>query len=383
MFGVFTVPRIVHGVAAIEQLSALDTRRTTVIVSPSVAPSIRAQRVTEELAKAGTSVATVVRPPDASSVAAREALAAKLVETGPDWIIALGGGRTVDAARAAWLRYERPELAGAPPLPLADLGLRRRARFVAIPTTSGSGAEASTSMTWATAAGPPVEIVSRELLPDWVLLDPSFPAALSAPQTASTGAEALAHGLEALVSAWSTLFSDAMARASIVTLLENLPKVVRRLDDVELRETVHLAATQAGIGLANAQGGIVTALARALAATGALDYATAAAVLLPYGVEFNHPVARDRYGPFARNGALVGSGRSPLADRLRTVWKEIGLPRTLADTGFALAADSPERSALARAASASAGARSNPRVPSEEEVGRLLDCAMTGTSVAF
>jgi alcohol dehydrogenase class IV len=385
MQGVFSSPRVVLGPGAIEALSGLGIVRPLLVVDAAVAKSGRHRRIVEELEKTEGSVATVI--PDAPvepTFADVERFVPAVRGATPDLVVALGGGSTIDLAKALWVRYVRPELPLDSVSPIVELGLRARAGFVAIPTTSGSGSEASWTAELRDPEGRPVDLASRELVPDYALLDPGLSEGVPAGPRADAAADLLGHALEALASEWANPFSDAAARDALGTALTVLPKLAKHPDDEEARAALHHAATLAGMAASNAQLGVAHALARALGPSTGLSHGRLVGILLPYATEFNYPSARDRYGRAAGAlGPTLAPNRSALADRLRTVLGPLGVPRTLADAGVdRLRADAGRAAALAHAAR-TPSAIANPRVASSEELARLLSAAWDGAAVDF
>ncbi len=382
MQGFFTAPSIVWGPGAIEQLSALGAKEVLLLVDREVHRHGGERRTEEELAKTGTHVVRYTEIDAEPTLASVERARAAIGSLAPDWIVAVGGGSTIDTAKALWIRLARPDLSLTDVTPLLELGLRSRIRCAALPTTGGSGSEATWSIHLTDDAGRPVEIASRELVPDWAVLDPAPTLTLSARRTAETGADAIAHALEAIASEWANPFADAAARQALAILVPVLPKVVRRGDDVGLRGEVQIAATLAGLAVSNAQYGVAHALARALGSALRRPHGSLVAALLPYVLEFNFPVARDRYQPL---GSLLGAAsvqsRGALAERIRQLWRSVDLPLTLGAAGVDAASLAPVREGVIAAAHRSPGAVANPRVPSPEELGRLLDAAVAGSVV--
>jgi alcohol dehydrogenase class IV len=382
--GFFTAPRIVSGPGAIEQLSALGAERAVLIVDPELYRADRHLRLAEELGKTDTSLEVVASAAAEPTIASVEVLAQQLRASHPDWIVALGGGRTMDAAKAAWVRYACPELPLDSITPLVELRLRSSAGFVAVPTTSGSGGEASWTALIRAEENRPIEIASRELVPDWALLDPSFPASMGTELTADTGAELIAHAFEAAVSEWSNPFSDALAREALSTALRELPKATKHPDDLDARAALHEAATMAGIAASNSQFGAAHALAVALRNDPGPSYGRLIGVLLPYVAEFNYPSARDKFsGLAAVFGSAAVRDRSGVSERLRLLGSQVGIPRTLSEAGVARPGDREGLLAIARRARASTSAIANPRVPSETEFVQLIEAAFQGTPVTF
>lgn len=376
MIGFFTAPRICLGPGSIEQLSSLGARRTLLVVDPTVAERGGDRRVREELLKEGGEVESVRHVRIAPTLDSLEDGARLASDFGPDWIVAVGGGSTLDTSKGIWCRYARPDLDLPHLTPLSELRLRDRARLVGIPTTSGSGSEVSWTAHFWEANGHPVELASRELVPDWALLDPTLPATMPPPVTVDSGLDALAHALEALGSSWSTPMTDGLAREAVHTLGARLPEVLEHPDDLELRGRIHYAATMAGLSASNAQTGLVHALAHALGGRVPLSHGRLVAVLLPHVLEFNFPAARDAYGSLA---PLVGPAtvqRAPaFADWFRRLNERLGVPPTLAAAGVDVGSLRASMADWLPDVRASTSFGANPRIPSADELTTLWNRA--------
>jgi alcohol dehydrogenase class IV len=373
MMGFFTSPRICIGPGSIEQLSSMGARRALVLVDPAVSEVGGDRRIREELLKEGAQVEVshaVKIGPTLDSLAPGLRTA---TEFSPDWIVAVGGGSTIDTAKGIWLRYARPELEVSSLTPLTELRLRDRARMVAVPTTSGSGSEATWMAQFWDARGRPIEIASRELIPEWALLDPSLPATMPNAVAVDSGIDALSHALEALASSWSTPFSDGLAREAVATLTRRLPDSLEHPDDLELRGPIHSAATMAGLALSNAQSGLVHAIAHAIGPRTGLSHGRLVAILLPWVLEFNFPAAREAYSSL---GGILGAASvqhpTPFSEWFRQFNARVGVPPTLAAAGVdvrSLREQMPEWLPYVQSAT-SFGA--NPRIPSVDELAALL-----------
>lgn len=384
MTGFFTAPQVGWGAGAVEQLSGLGARKAFLIVDPSVAQRDGHRRILEEFEKSNTvtevSTAVEIEP----TVASIEPVAQQLRTARPDWIVAVGGGSAIDTAKAAWARYARPDLDLESLSPLVDLAPRSVAKFVAFPTTAGSGSEATWVVHLRQSDGRIAEIGARELTPDWALLDPTLSLSQPPPVSAETAGDLLTHGLESLVSEWSNSVTDALARESAAAALVALPRVVRHPDDVETRERLQLAATMAGIAAANAQTGLAHALAHAIGGVVRLPHARLASTILPFVIEFNFPSAREKYGTL---GQLAGPGaaqnRSTLPEKIRSLWDQASLPRSLTAAGVPVDRLNSEMDRLVAWTRSSPSFGANPRIPSAEEIRRLLACAAEGRPVDF
>jgi alcohol dehydrogenase class IV len=373
MMGFFTSPRICVGPGSIEQLSSLGARRALLLVDPAVAELGGDRRVHEELLKDGAQVevARAVRiGPTLDSLAKGVRTAS---EFSPDWIVAVGGGSTIDTAKGIWVQYTHPEIDLSSLTPLTELGLRDRARLVAVPTTSGSGSEATWMAHFWDARGRPVEIASRELIPDWALLDPTLPATMPRAVTVDSAIDALAHALEALASAWATPFSDGLAREAVATLTRRVPEALEHPDDLELRGPVHSAATMAGLAISNAQSGLVHAIAHAIGPRTGIAHGRLVAILLPWVLEFNFPAAREAYQSLAGIlGPAVVQHATPFTEWFRQFNARLGVPTTLAAAGVDIRALRDQMGEWLPYVQTATSFGANPRIPSPAELAGLL-----------
>ncbi len=385
MSAFFLAPKIATGPDALAVLRGLDARRVGLLVDPALDALGWGRRVAELLAHGGTEAEVARSDGREPSLASVEAVAEGFRRYRPDWIVALGGGRVIETARAAWVRYARPDLELDAVTPLTELDLRQVARFAAVPSTIGSGADAGWTALVRRPDGGVLELASRELVPDWSLLDPALPVSLPGPIAAEGGAELVAQALEALLSAWANPFSDALAREALEVAFARLPPLPRRPDDAELRGELQHAATFAGLAAANAQLGAAHALAVALGGEeDAPSHGRLLGVLLPYVAEFDYPSVRDRLARFAPLlGASAGKDRSALTERLRALFLPLGIPRTLADAGLSPSTLTDRRDRIVARARASTATGANPRVATAEEYGRLLAAAYDGVAVMF
>ncbi len=384
MVAFFLAPRFASGPDAFDALRGLGAQRAAIVVDPAIARLGWVDRATDPLERDGASVEVATIETGGPTVASTDRLAERLGTIRADLIVAIGGGSTIEGAQAAWIRYARPDVGLGAVTPLTDLRLREKARFVAAPSTSGSGAEAGWTSLVRTPDGSTIEVASRELVPDWALLDPRLPASLPAPWTAATGAELVVQAVEALSTEWSSPFTDALAREALADAGTALPNAFRRPDDLEARESLHHAAAFAGLAASNAQRGAAHALAVALGPETDVPYGRLLGILGPYVAEYNYPSVREKLGRSASVlGPNAGKDRSALAERMRSLLGPLGIPRTLAEAGVPPEVLRDRRAVVAARARASSGTGANPRVPSEEEYARLLAAAFDGVAVMF
>ena len=135
----FRSPEIVFGEGSLEHLAGLEGSRALVVTDQNVESLGLVRMVAAQLQQAGMEVAVFaeVEPNPSMQTVVRGAQVA--LEVKPDWIVALGGGSCLDAAKSIWIQYERPDLGPTDVAPMGRLGLRQKARLIGIPTTSGTG----------------------------------------------------------------------------------------------------------------------------------------------------------------------------------------------------------------------------------------------------
>ena len=374
MVGFVTVPAIAWGTGAVEQLSGLGARRAAVVVDPAVRGQEGPRRAVEELERGGAVVVVIVGRDAPQRLDRIAELTQELRGAEPDWVVPIGGGATIDATKVARLLLERPELTlERPPVDLA-VPDRPRSRLAAIPTTSGSGSEASWVADVCTSDGTPLELAHRSLVPDWAIVDPRFAQTLPLAEVVAGGLEIAGLACEAYLSAWANPFSDALAVEALRSVVQRLPHAVRWSDDPDARAILHYAATEAGIAQSNAQRGVGHALARALVRPTGLSYARLLGLVLPTVLEFDRPAARERLETLAE--VLRPAGEVPtlsVADRVRRLAANAGAPADLASAGASVAQVAAGRERIVGETLRSPAVLANPKVPSARDLDKLLD----------
>ena len=373
MTGFFTSPRLAWGPGAVEQLSGLGARRAALVVDRGVVGHPGPRRVSEELAKSETVVETFEVGVEADRLDSVGELAQRMTTFGPDWVVAMGGGRTLDAAKAARLLVEKPDLSLATLTPVFELPEPPRCRLAAIPTTSGSGSEASWSVDLRSPEGEPVELAHRALVPDWAIVDSAFASALPNDLRRDGGLESLGQAVEAYLSAWANPFSDALALSVVRTVFERLPHALKWSDDPDAKEALHYAATLAGLAASNAQRGVAHALARALAGPTGLPYGQLIGILLPRVLEFDRPSARDRVETLAL-AVQTAEDRSPVPFEVRMarLYETLRVPGSLEAAGVDRSRVDAARDRITANALRSPAVLANPRVPGANDLALLV-----------
>ena len=207
----------------------------------------------------------------------------------PDWIVALGGGSSLDAAKVMWAFYEYPELKFEDILtPGTCPELRKKAKLICIPSTSGTASEI-TAFTVITDTDNHIKypLVSEYFVPDIAIVDPLLPSKMPKHITANTGMDVLAHATEAIVSTAANDYTDALAIHAVKLVFEWLPVAYNEPDNMLAREKMHNASTMAGMAFTCASLGLIHSLAHKIGGEFGITHGLANAILLPYIVQFN------------------------------------------------------------------------------------------------
>ncbi|MCS7121896.1 MAG: iron-containing alcohol dehydrogenase [Archaeoglobaceae archaeon] len=208
----------------------------------------------------------------------------------PDLIVAVGGGSAIDSAKGAWIKYEKPELEIGTPVPLTPLGLRKKALLMAIPTTAGTGSEATAALVLTdTEVDPPRKIahMHQELVPDFAILIPELTMEMPRDLTIGTGLDALAHAFEAYINRnWANPMTDSLSIGAMKTIFKYLPRVVEEPRNLEARFNIQIAATMAGLAFSNGAVGLTHALGHAVGKVYGIHHGKAVGMMIPYVLNF-------------------------------------------------------------------------------------------------
>jgi alcohol dehydrogenase class IV len=306
----------------------------------------------------------------------------------PDWIVGLGGGSCLDAAKSVWIQYERPDLTPDDVAPVGKLGLRQKARLVAVPTTSGTGAE----VTWPivltdTKEHRKITVGHPENIPDLAIIDPCFVRLLPNRITADTGMDALTHAVEGYTSTWHNDFADGLCLRAIQLVFDNLACSCQDGND-EARERMHNAATIAGLGFGNSIAALAHGLGHSLGALLPIPHGRAVGLCLPYTIEY--AVRGDVPTRYAGIASLLGlphageaQAAASLASAIRTLAGSIGQPASLRDDGISPDLFAARLDQLVANTAADGATCMGTRIPDEEEIERLLRCVFEGQPIDF
>jgi len=383
----FASPEIVFGEDALSYLSEIEGRRALIVTDKTMVRLGFVDKVIGHLKEAGIEVQVFaeVEPDPSLETVKRGAQAALAYE--PDWIVGLGGGSCMDAAKAVWVLYERPDMEPDAISPVETLGLRKKARLIAIPTTSGTGAEA----TWAivltdTEGRRKLGLGSRENVAAIAIVDPAFVAELPPQLTADTGMDALTHASAGSTCTWRNDFSDGLCLKAIELVFDYLPRAYEE-GDMEAREKMHNAACIAGLGFGNALAALAHSMGHSLGAVFHTPHGRAVGLFLPYTIEFSVRGGVTRYADVARFlGLSAGSeeeGAASLVSAIRGLLERLGQPSTIGELGISREDFERELPKLVENAENDSGTVTSPRIPSTEEFERLFRYAYEGKSGDF
>jgi len=247
----------------------------------------------------------------------------------PDVIIALGGGSAIDAAKGMWLFYEDPN-ADFKNMSLKFLDIRKRtykfpslgekAKFVAIPTTSGTGSEVTSfAVISDKKENKKYPIADYELTPDVAIIDPEFVMTVPKNATAWTGMDVLTHAIEAYISVLASDFTDALAIHAIDLVFRYLRISYDEGANNEIaREKMHYASTIAGMAFTNAFLGINHSLAHKLGGEYHIPHGCANAILLPHVIRYNGVECPTKFTSFPKYESYI------VADKIYELMKKLG-----------------------------------------------------------
>ena len=316
----------------------------------------------------------------------------EMLEFEPDLIVGLGGGSAMDAAKAMWAFYEYPDVTFEDLcIPFNFPELRTKAKFAAIPSTSGTATEVTAfSVITNYQTGVKYPLADFNITPDVAIVDPDLVMGLPVKQVAYTGMDALTHAIEAYVSTLNCPFTDPLALQAIEMVLDYLPASYKC--DMVAREQMHYAQCLAGMAFSNALLGIVHSMAHKTGAafsTGHIPHGCANAIYLPYVIKYNakDQVAPKRYAEIARRMGLPGTSEKALINslcaKIDAFNVELNIPKTLKDFGIDEAEFKEKIAKISELAVGDACTGSNPRPIDPAAMEKLFNCTYYGTEVDF
>ena len=310
---------------------------------------------------------------------------------GADWIIAVGGGSVMDTAKAAWVLYEKPDIDLLALTPFDELGLRTKAKLVCIPTTAGTGSEATKAIVIRDdETGRKFATINPELTPDIAILDPEFVVGLPKELTAYTGMDALTHAVEGYISMWKNDFSDGSSMQAVKMIFEWLPKSVEDLTDLEGREKMLVAACLAGMSFGNSQAALAHSLGHSMGSVLRTHHGMSVGMALPYTIEFNCIDNEDAAKQYSVLAGIIGiKGKDDkdtsmkFAAAIRELMTTIGSPQSFKEAGVKKKDSTAGLEKMVEFAMMDTSLTMNPRNTDSDEIRKIYKYMFDGKIIDF
>ena len=393
----FTLPRdLYHGKGSLEELKNLKGERAIIVVGGGSMKKFGfLDRAVEYLKGAGMEVKVFEGVEPDPSVETVMKGAQVMREFNPDWIVSMGGGSPIDAAKAMWAFYEYPDTTFEQLItPFSFPSLRTKAKFCAIPSTSGTATEVTAfSVITDYSKGIKYPLADFNITPDVAIVDPELAETMPKKLTAHTGMDPMTHAIEAYVSTLHCDYTDPLALHAIKMIHTYLKKSFD--GDMEARDKMHNAQCLAGMAFSNALLGIVHSMAHKTGAAysgGHIVHGCANAMYLPKVIKYNskNSEAAERYAYIAKFIGLEGNTVDELVDalinELKSMNKALEIPSCIKDYEGGIIDEAEFNSKLkdvAALAISDACTGSNPRQPSQEEMEKLLTACFYDKEIDF
>lgn len=393
----FTLPRdLYHGKGALEALKTFEGKRAIVCVGGGSMKRFGfLDRAVDYLKEAGMEVQLFEGIESDPSVETVMRGAKAMEEFQPDWIVAMGGGSPIDAAKAMWIKYEYPDITFEEMCKVFGMPkLRRKAHFCAISSTSGTATEVTAfSIITDYQKGIKYPIADFEITPDVAIVDPELAETMPKKLVAHTGMDAMTHAIEAYVSTANCDFTDPLALHAIKMIQNDL--VGSYNGDMAKRDSMHNAQCLAGMAFSNALLGIVHSMAHKTGAAysgGHIVHGCANAMYLPKVIKYNakEPEAAARYAKIAKFINLPGNTDEELVDaliaRIREMNKDLDIPTCIKYYEGGIIDEKEFMEKLPKVAELAVGdacTGSNPRSINPDQMAKLLKCCYYDEEVDF
>jgi alcohol dehydrogenase class IV len=338
------MPEVIVGVGATKELGEVAKafgRRALIVAGRDSLKSGRIKAIEDELMRAGVDFIVYSDFDPEPTLGQAEKLAEYvshiLSREGVEFVIGFGGGSSLDMAKIA-------SLASANPRPVEQyMGINKVPRkglpLILVPTTAGSGSEASMSIVLAR-DGIKDGVVSEKVMADLAIVDPVLTITMPPDLTSMTGIDALSHAIEAYMSINSNAFTDPLALKAISMISANLRRAYSNGSDLNARKTMSEAALLAGLAFSNASNCAGHAAAYAFAAKYGVPHGIACGIALPYVMKFNTLAIPERLADVAIAMGVEGEGlgtrelaQLAIAEVIDLL-TDLGLPTSLQEIGI-------------------------------------------------
>ncbi|MGA2517540.1 MAG: iron-containing alcohol dehydrogenase [Thermodesulfobacteriota bacterium] len=387
----FSCPFVVYGDNALEYIAQIQGKKAFIVTDKNIVKLGLTKPVTDQLDAVNIQwqIFDEIEPEPSLTTIKKGGIAVGKYQ--PDWVIGLGGGSCMDAAKAIIILLVRPDLEPDAIIASDTYNFRAKAKLMAIPTTSGTGSEA----TWAIVLTDEenqrkVGLGTTECMPDVAILDPVMVAGMPPQITADTGMDVLTHAIEGYVSTWGTSITDGPGLVAARQTFKYLPKAYKNGNDLDARKEMLNAATLGGMSFGNSMAGLGHSTGHALGAIFHLPHGRTVGLFLPYTMEYlinGSEETTAKYAEIARF-CQVASGSDKecakaLVAKVRALAKEIGQPLSVKDCGIDKAKYDESIPGLIDRALNEVMTITVTRVPGEEDLGKIFKYAYEGKRIDF
>lgn len=387
----FACPLIVYGDNALDYLAQVKGKKAFIVTDKNIVKLGLAKLVTDQLDAVNIKwkIFDEIEPEPSLDTIKKGGGAVGKYQ--PDWVIGIGGGSCMDAAKAIICLLARPDLEPEAVSVLETFNFREKAKLMAIPTTSGTGAEA----TWAvvltdTKDNRKLGLGSTEDMPDVAILDPVMVAGLPPQITADTGMDVICHAIEGYTSTWGTSMTLGPGLIATRLTLDYLVRAYKNGNDLDARKEMMYAATLGGMSFGNSMAGLGHSTGHALGALFHIPHGRAVGLFLPYTMEYLMNGSDDTLAKYAEMARYcrVASGSdkecaNALVARVRALAKEIRQPLSVKDCGIEKTKYEQSMSGLVERALNEVMTMTVTRVPGEEDLGKIFNYAYAGKNIDF
>jgi alcohol dehydrogenase class IV len=387
----FACPLIVYGDNALDYLAQVKGKKAFIVTDKNIVKLGLAKLVTGQLDAVNIEweIFDEIEPEPSLDTIKKGGVAVGKYQ--PDWVIGIGGGSCMDAAKAIICLLARPDLEPEAVSVLETFNFREKAKLMAIPTTSGTGAEA----TWAvvltdTKDNRKLGLGTTEDMPDVAILDPVMVASMPPQITGDTGMDVICHAIEGYTSTWGTSMTLGPGLIATRLTLDYLVRAYKNGNDLEARKEMMHAATLGGMSFGNSMAGLGHSTGHALGALFHIPHGRAVGLFLPYTMEYLMNGSDDTLAKYAEMARYcrVASGSdkecaNALVARVRALAKEVGQPLSVRDCGIEKSKYEQSLPGLIERALNEVMTMTVTRVPGEEDLGKIFNYAYAGKSIDF
>jgi alcohol dehydrogenase class IV len=384
----FRNPLIVFGDDALEHLREIKGKRALIVTDANLVKLGFVDKVAKELKHAGIEhrVFSEVEPDPSVETVRKGAQVA--LEYEPDWLIGLGGGSPMDAAKMIWMLYAQPDTEPFAIVPFQDYDARSKARMICIPTTAGTGSE----VTWFMVVTDTVEqrkiaVGTPEALPDIAILDYRLVGDMPKGLVADTGMDALTHCVEGFGSTWRTDFTNGPALMAMKLIFKYLKHSYDDASDKEAREHMLNASALASMAWSNGMAGLAHNMGHALGGFFHVTHGKSVGLYLPYNMEYLAEAGAEVFAEAARFIGLEGKTdlelTRGLVSRIKDMARHLGQPSSVKELNIGKAAYEKALPEMVERAFGEVSTTTVLRVPDEKDMERMFLYAYEGKTIDF